>query len=143
MEEGQEGGREKEKGGTKEGVEGASNKKALRPCPNLRKPFLFAISSQGSEADIQLRLKWSEYWKLNSKLARSPTRKKCIFGSPPEIHVFKSCRSQKQQCGVFLSVIMPFGNEYSLDNQKLKDQSAVGWKWGVRVAFADAREDEA
>ena len=23
----------------------------------------------------------------------------------------------------------------------MKAQSAVGWKWGVRVAFADARED--
>ena len=77
QEEGQEGGREKERGGTKEEVVGASNKKELRPCPNLRKPFLFAISSQGSEADIQLGLKWSEYWVLNwlnSKLARSLTR---------------------------------------------------------------------
>ena len=73
----EEGEREKERGGTREGVEGASNKKPHRPCPNLRKPFLFAISSQGSEADIQLGLKWSEYWVLNwlnSKLARSLTR---------------------------------------------------------------------
>ena len=53
------GGRRKEKkrGGTREGVEGASNKRPHRPCPNLRKPFLFAIISQGSQADIELRLK--------------------------------------------------------------------------------------
>ena len=54
----EEGGREKERGGTREGVEGASNKKPPRPCPNLRNPFLFAIISQGIQADIELRLKW-------------------------------------------------------------------------------------
>ena len=35
---------------------------------------------------------------------------------------------------------MPFCYEYLLDNEQLKDQSDVGWKWGVRVAFADARK---
>ena len=53
----EEGEREKERGGTREGVEGASNKKPLRPCPDLRNPFSFAIISQGSQADIELRLK--------------------------------------------------------------------------------------
>ena len=50
--------REGKRGGTREGVEGASNKKPPRPCPNLKNPFLFAIISQGIQADIELRLKW-------------------------------------------------------------------------------------
>ena len=49
--------REEERGGTREGVEKGSNKKPPRPCPNLRNPFLFAIISQGSQVDIELRLK--------------------------------------------------------------------------------------
>ena len=49
---------EEERGGTREGVKGGSNKKPPRPCPNLKNPFLFAIISQGVQANIELKLKW-------------------------------------------------------------------------------------